>query len=464
MFTISRPMPKNTNLISRLHGQLPAAPERLLDSLLLLCEQRGVAAYLVGGPLRDLLLDRPFLDLDIAVEGDAIALARDLADSLSIKRDVSSARPEVLVGRAGHPRPEFRVITHPRFGTATVRLEGFHLDLIAARSETYSRPGALPTVKPATIRQDLLRRDFTINALALRLNGPDAGEVLDPSGGRSDLDARLIRVLHERSFQDDATRIIRAFRYAARLGFDIEPQTLEWLKRDLRYLDTISSTRLHRELARILAEPAPEDVLTKLHRAGALAAMHPALRFERRHAQAFARIRELHPAGARAAYWPLLAWRLGFADTALIVRRLALTQAQRAALEAMPALERIVSRRDASARRLGAEGVRTTPLKRSGLAEILSPFPLPALWAFAALTDDPTIHDRLLDYLTKARNERPLLTADDLIALGVPPSKLLGDILERLRMAKLDGEVVTREDEERLVRRLLGSQQATTAN
>ena len=113
--------------------------------------------YLVGGPLRDLLLDRPSLDIDIAVEGDAMALARALAEATG--------------GRA---------VTHPRFLTATVRIPGHHVDLITARSETYARPGALPTVTPATIHEDLLRRDFTVNALALRLNGPGAGEIARP--------------------------------------------------------------------------------------------------------------------------------------------------------------------------------------------------------------------------------------------------------------------------------------------
>ena len=375
--------------------------------------------YLVGGPLRDLLLNRPSLDIDTAVEGDASALARELAGAT-----------------AG------RVISHPAFLTATVRIPGFHLDLITARSETYARPGALPAVRPATIREDLLRRDFTINALALRLNGPQAGEVVDLSGGLDDLDARLVRALHERSFRDDATRILRAVRYAARFGFEIEPLTLAWLKRDLGYLETISGARIHHELARILAEDKAEDVLRHLHDLGALAAIHPALRFQSEHAAAFARVRELNASGARASYWPVLAWSLSEPQALDLARRLAATKPQREAMAAMPGLERV------------EPNLAGRSLKRSAIAEMLAPFPLQALWALAALTSDQTAHNRLLDYLTKARDERPHLTGDGLIALGFPPGPQLGEILHRLGNARLDGEVSTLEDEKRLALRL----------
>jgi len=434
---------RNPKLITKFASALPTPARRLLDQLLPIAERRRVALFLVGGPLRDLLLERPSLDIDIAVEGDAPALARELAEATG--------------GRA---------VTHPTFLTATVRIPGFHLDLITARTETYARPGALPTVTPAKIRDDLLRRDFTVNALALRLSGPEAGKILDPFGGLADLDSRLIRALHDCSFQDDATRILRAVRYAARLGFQIEAQTLAWIKRDIAYLHTISGARLHHEFARILEEDTPEETLLSLHEYGALAVIQPALSFAPEHAAGFSRLRELHPTGARAAYWPVFAWRLTEAEAADLGRRLALTKPQHSSVEAMPALQAIEpaltvsgSRRDAPQARLGAAGGRTQrpPLKRSTLVELLSPFPLPALWAFAALAADITVRNRLLDYLTKARHERPHLTGGDLLALGVPPSPAVGDILRRLRDARLDGEVQTRTDEKRLVSKLVAA-------
>jgi tRNA nucleotidyltransferase (CCA-adding enzyme) len=416
-------------LIDKFAAVLPSAARRLLNELLRISEPHGVPLYLVGGPLRDLMLERPSLDIDIAVEGDAPALARQLAEASG--------------GRA---------IIHPAFLTATVRIPGqtprpgFHLDLITARSETYPRPGALPTVRPATIRDDLLRRDFTINALALRLNGPEAGEILDPTDGLRDLDARLIRALHERSFEDDATRILRAFRYATRLGFEIEPETLAWIDRDLRYLDTISGARLHHEFARIFGESAPEDILRRLHQTGALCDIHPALAFTGEHGEAFARLREIHATGARAAYWSALACGLTESEAASVASRLALTRSQRTAVEAVPALEALVAQH---------LQVRRPPLKRSALAKLLEPFPLPALWALAALTDGSAVRERLLDYLTKARHERPHMTGAELLDLGVPPGPQLGDFLRRLRAAKLDGQTTSRKDERRLARRLI---------
>ena len=441
--TIRQRLVPKPNLIGKLREGLPAPARSLLDQLIKLADGRGLPVYLVGGPLRDLLLDRPSLDLDIAIEGDAIALAHQLAESLSRENKAGSARPEALVGRAAATTFEPRVVTHSTFLTAAVRIPSFHVDLITARSETYRRPGALPTVTPATIEDDLLRRDFAINALALRLNSPDAGEIIDPSGGRADLHARLVRVLHDRSFQDDTTRISRGVRYASRFGFEIEPQTLDRLKRDVRYLATISGARLHHEFVRIFAEDAPEEILRRLHDLGALAAIHPALRFGPPQAHAFPRLGELNPAGARAAYWPALAWSLSEPQALDLARRLAATKPQRKAMAAMPALQRLEPK------------LARPNLKRSAFAELLSPFPLPALWAFAALTEDSTARDRLLNYLTKARHERPHLTGNDLLALGVPEGPELGEILRRLLYARLDGEATTREDEEHLARQLI---------
>jgi tRNA nucleotidyltransferase (CCA-adding enzyme) len=464
-------MSANPNLIGKLRRRLPDAARELLDNAVLLAERRKIPVYLVGGPLRDLLLERPSLDLDIAVEGDAIALAQDLA---KMRRDapkarlpgkgkaktLRSARPEALVGRAGHLRSDTRLTTHPRFGTSTIRIPPYHLDLITTRSETYARPGALPTVTPATIHEDLRRRDFTNNALALGLNGPNANQLLDPTSGQLDLNARLIRVLHEHSFQDDATRILRAARYASRLGFEIEPQTRAWLKRDLRYLETISGTRLRNEITRIFAEDRPEQILLRLHRAGALTAIHPALRFTREHCEAFVRLRDFTPTGARAAYWPVLAWHLSEGEAISLAHRLALTRTQRDAVEAMPRLQAIISRRDAPQARLRTPS--HLPGRRSALAQLLAPFPVPALWAHASLTTDTGLRDRVLDYLTRARKERTLITGNDLRAFGVASGPQLGDVLRQLKAAKLDGEVTSHDDEEAFVRRLLAGEVASS--
>jgi tRNA nucleotidyltransferase (CCA-adding enzyme) len=181
--------------------------------------------YLVGGAVRDLLLGRPRADVDLVVVGDAATLA----------------------ARLGAEATE-----HERFATAKAQLDGHEVDLATARTEAYPRPGALPEVAPAAaIEPDLARRDFTINAIALPLQGEP--EPIDPHGGRADLEAGLLRVLHERSFVDDPTRALRAARYAARFGFRLEAGTESLLRETA--LETVSADRRRAELLRLAAEP-----------------------------------------------------------------------------------------------------------------------------------------------------------------------------------------------------------------
>jgi tRNA nucleotidyltransferase (CCA-adding enzyme) len=184
----------------------------------------GDPVYLVGGAVRDLLLGRGRADLDLVVEGDAEALASRLGAE---------------------------AISHERFGTAKVRLDGHEVDIAGARSESYPHPGALPVVEPAgEIEADLRRRDFTINAMAIPLHGEP--HLIDPCGGQADLAAKLLRVLHPGSFEDDPTRAIRAARYAARFGFELEPETAALLRRT--DLGTVSADRREAELLRLAAE------------------------------------------------------------------------------------------------------------------------------------------------------------------------------------------------------------------
>jgi tRNA nucleotidyltransferase (CCA-adding enzyme) len=187
-------------------------------------EAAAEPVYLVGGAVRDLLLDRPRADVDLVVEGDAAALAERLGGATA---------------------------EHDRFGTVKVEVEGHEVDIATARTETYPEPGALPVVAPAEdVEVDLGRRDFTINAMAVPLAGE--ARVVDPHGGQADLERRVLRVLHPRSFEDDPTRAIRAARYAARFGFELEPETEELLRG--ADLTAVSADRRRAELERLAAE------------------------------------------------------------------------------------------------------------------------------------------------------------------------------------------------------------------
>lgn len=197
--------------------------------------------YLVGGAVRDLLLGRADrADIDVVVEGEIAPIVAALG---------------------GEAR------AHERFGTAKVRLGDLEADLATARAESYAHPGALPEVRPATLDEDLARRDFSINAMAVPL-GEDP-RLIDPHGGRGDLERRALRVLHERSFVDDPTRVVRAARYAARLGFELEPETAR-LSRDAD-LETVSADRRDAELLRLAAEPNPRRGFELLDETGVVA-------------------------------------------------------------------------------------------------------------------------------------------------------------------------------------------------
>ncbi|MBU0607945.1 MAG: hypothetical protein KKI08_08650 [Armatimonadetes bacterium] len=222
-----------------LAGRVSAEIAAHLAEIGRLAAEMRLPAYLVGGPVRDALLGRPSLDVDVCVEGDAARLAERLAERL-----------------------QGRLTSHERFGTAVVESAGWHVDVATARRETYPRPGALPVVEPAGLEEDLRRRDFAYNAMALRLDR-DLGLLCDPLGGLDDLQAGRTRGLHERTFVDDPTRIIRAARYAVRFGFPLEPMTRGWLTEAVAggALQTVTGQRIWSELSRLLAEAtAPEAV------------------------------------------------------------------------------------------------------------------------------------------------------------------------------------------------------------
>jgi tRNA nucleotidyltransferase (CCA-adding enzyme) len=208
----------------------------------------GVRAFLVGGVVRDLFLKRASVDVDVVVEGDGHAFARRLAGVFGVEP-----------------------LLHQQFKTAVLKLpQGGVLDVVTARFETYSRPGALPVVEQAGISADLFRRDFSVNAIAVSLNADRLGEVEDSCGGMGDIEKKIIRVMHDQSFLDDPTRILRAVRYAARFGFKIEPHTLLLMKEAIASsaLSTVTPVRYFHEFRRIFFEKDPLVALNTLHHLG----------------------------------------------------------------------------------------------------------------------------------------------------------------------------------------------------
>jgi tRNA nucleotidyltransferase (CCA-adding enzyme) len=389
----------STDLRERIR-RLPGM-ERLLPAL-----QGLPPAYLVGGAVRDLLRGATGVDLDIVVEGDA--------------------RP--LVSRLGG-----RVREHERFGTAKVLAGDLTFDLATGRREIYERPGALPTVEPAPLLEDLGRRDFTINAMAAGLTGDDLGHLYDPHGGVGDLRAGLVRVLHDNSFVDDPTRLLRALRYETRLGFALEPDT-ERLARQAAAaagLRTVSGARVRDELLDLLDELDAPAAIARLRELGVDQAMHPALRADP----------ELVASAALGAV------TIG-ADRALSALA-ALISAARVELDSwlsdlhLRAGERDAVRRAASeAPRLAVELRRE--LRPSELYDLLIGEPPEALALALAMRAPP---EPILRFVTDLRHVALEIGGHDLVFAGVPESPAVGHALRSVLRRKLDGELSGRDAE-----------------
>ena len=254
---------------------LPASDVEMLSLIARVAEAQEVSLYAVGGLPRDLALGRIPSDFDLVVEGSAIAVARALA------REYGGT----VTGHARFGTAQWHVEqSRTAWGSAARSGDGrgrrAQIDLVSARRESYPRPAALPEVAPGSIDDDLRRRDFTINTLALRLDGRHYGEILDPLGASRDLDRRVIRALHEESFLDDPTRMLRAVRYEQRLGFRIESKTLRMIPAGERWLRQVSAHRVRQELSAALQEERAARTIQRMGTLGLLSAIHPDLPFD----------------------------------------------------------------------------------------------------------------------------------------------------------------------------------------
>ena len=413
-------MPDIINLARSIKEQLP---EELIDFI----KQAGEVAqreqqrlYLVGGVVRDLLLERRNLDLDLVIEGDAIKLAQEIAESQSVK-----------------------VTTHPRFGTATIHWSSRSADVATARAETYARPGALPAVKSGTISDDLSRRDFTINAMAIELNPRHFGDIIDPYGGRQDLDNKLVRVLHDKSFIDDATRIWRALRYEQRLDFHLELATLELLKQCTAWLGTVSGDRIRHELELALKEEQPEKVLRRADELGVLDRVHPSLKCDDWLRETFTLAREHYlpdTSPQPQLYLALLCYRLSAKVIEQIISYLRLPKDTTQVLRETIAIKEKVNQ------------LATPGRAPSQIYELIHCYGMTALMANSLAAGSETAAEHIELYQNVLRHVNPALSGEDLKKLGVPEGPKIKEMLKKLREARLDGKVTSRKDEVEMVK------------
>jgi tRNA nucleotidyltransferase (CCA-adding enzyme) len=430
------------NYSDLLEKSMDASRLELLHLLAYHASMLQMPLYLVGGVVRDILLEYPVREFDLVVEGDGAVFA------------------EYIVKKIGG-----RVLVHSKFKTATwtinestlKRLDfpafqqrdfSLSFDLVSARSETYASPGALPTVKRSTIEDDMRRRDFTINAMALRLDGDHFGELVDVLDGRSDLKGGVIRALHPKSFIDDPTRMFRAVRYAERYGFKIEPETMKYFNEDAKaVMRDLSGERLRHEVDLIFDEARRVSMLKRVNELGLLTVVHPAFSsFEPKRLTAL----KMEPAKGFGEFtvpdilsftqtlgWILLLIDHSEKDVEEIAERLAfpvqLTKATRGAAS------------------LRGDLPSFKDWKPSQWTFHLDKYPALSVYALWVVTSEEHLHE----YLETWQKIKPFTSGDDLKDIGLEPGPKYKEILSRLRAAWLDEEVNTEKEEINLRNRLI---------
>ena len=463
-------------------------PEPILNLLYEIGEVAGKNAYLVGGFVRDLLLKRPSLDIDIVIEGDAIRVAETMCD-----------------------RWDGTLEVHPQFGTATVTPQNIDLpkvDFVTARSETYQGAGTLPIVQSGTLTDDLHRRDFSINALAMRLDTNAFGTIVDETGGVEDLEAGIIRVLHKQSFIDDPTRIFRATRYAGRYDFRIAETDEALIREALPVLPQLSGERIRNEIDRVLLEKHAAKIVEHLTQLGVWEIIatdwnipatftYDSKKAEQAVSWASAHLEMFQP--ERVRWMTLFGTDMPIYQIETISFRLILEHQLQRLVSRAQAMKRNVSLEkvtDAAFEKLGfllskntsiehrngmwcivdSDNMKTyvcgegnlyrvqtpltayrqleqtlTPLQKtikpSEVYQLLKPYPIEALALGYVDTAVPEWkREKIKDYLFILRKVQPFITGKDLIAFGKKPGKAFEPQLWKLFAAQLDGEISKKEE------------------
>ena len=444
------PRSGETNLVNRggrkyragqiqrlIRNRLPKRIQDLLTQLGQVADELNLNVFVVGGFVRDLLMNKNNLDLDVVVEGDGVAFAETFAR-----------------------QNDCRVRCHHKFGTAVLIFpDDFKIDVASARMEYYLRPGALPDVEHASVKMDLSRRDFTINTLAISLNQDAYGSLLDYYGGQRDIDDKVLRVLHNLSFVEDPTRVFRAVRFEQRLGFKIGKQTEHLLNSAVRLglMEKVSGHRLFSELFLILNEPRPLPAVSRLARLDVLRQIHPKLTSKIDYSRSFDEARRTtdwydllytgQPCERWFCYFMVFTAVLDRDEIKNLSERLQLIPRYRDMLNqqrstALGILKRLESR---------PEGMR--PPKSSSLYRWFKPLSTEILLFMMARTSQDLVRQWISHYITHLRDAQPLFTGHDLETMGFQPGPVYREILDALLYARLDGRVVSVEDEREFVQK-----------
>ncbi|UZP68294.1 CBS domain-containing protein [Desulfovibrio mangrovi] len=422
---------RERNVKSLLRERLPSRLFTLLEVAGNLGDSLGIPVYAVGGFVRDLLLSRTNLDLDLVVESDGIAFARELA--------------RVLNGR---------VRAHNKFKTAVVIYKGENgnqerVDVATARLEYYEYPAALPTVELSSIKMDLYRRDFTINAQAIQLNKMQFGRLIDFFGAQRDMKDRMLRVLHSLSFVEDPTRILRAIRFEKRFDFQIGPQTTRLIKNALQLglMDKLTGSRIFNEVDAILHEGRPLACLRRMEEFGILTIIHPQLRLTQTKEQVLGELESV-------ASWYRLLYLSDVPEPWMLYLMGLLMNATYVEVKEVAARFNLTKRQEEdflTLRENIREGITLLNTwgrhdrTMSGLYRTLSPIGIEGLLFIMARTKADELRKSISHYLTHLRGMKIDISGEDLRIMGAPPGPAYGRVLSRVLAAKLDGEVPTRQ-------------------
>jgi tRNA nucleotidyltransferase (CCA-adding enzyme) len=446
ILTPQRPSPGKQNLAARLETTLPAVRLELLNKIAEIATEHNTPLYIVGGFVRDLLLEYPSQDFDLVVEGDAISLAEAVQDQYG-----------------------GRITSHNRFGTAKWFIDKQQmtilgsvkklreslpdsLDFISARTEFYTHPTALPSVKMGSIKLDLHRRDFTINTLALRLDGRHYGELYDYWGGLADIKSKQVKILHSLSFVDDPTRILRAVRYEKRYDFQIDDRTRDLLLEAKELIKRVSGDRLRHEIDRIIEEENTAEMLERLNELTILGAIHPDLIWDK----STRKIMDRLPNNQIPPEW------IGDEDSSDLDINHALHYI--CLLLPSPNVEQ-VSKRLRLSRRLSTIVIQAVELrgiiadlckrKPSEITAELDRISNLAVYAVYLYCSNAKHRGILSRYLSSWQHVKATITGKDLREAGLEPGPLYSDILRRIRSAWLDEEISNKKQEKALLDTLL---------
>ncbi len=433
VYNITYPITCVGDNVGALLKELPVKIRDLIGKISYLADNTGYRVYAVGGFVRDLMLGVENLDIDLVVEGDGPSFARKLA--------------EFLCGS---------VRIHEKFGTAIVFAPGnVKVDVVTARTEYYEYPAALPTIEESSLKHDLYRRDFSINAMAINLCSSAFGDVIDFFGGRKDLDEGVIRVLYNLSFIEDPTRILRAVRFEQRYGFKIESQTLELARNAIKtkMLSKVSADRIREELKHILGEASPQKSIIRMDELGIWQYLLPEALIDNQTVEVLNKIPEAIETVQKWKFGDINKWIIYLAilvradeqNISSVIERLKLTK------EESRVLEEILTRSYTAVDVLS----RPDSVKMSEIASVLRFMPPEGYVYVMVTTDKEFVTDRLKKYMTAAWNNKLHISGEDIKTLGFKPGPLYKKSMDAVWDAKLDGTVNTREEELDFIKRFI---------